>query len=59
VKTRGAERRKTALLRHEAQADNEAIRLPNEQFSFCANPHRPISPHQLRSDKMLFAEECR
>jgi hypothetical protein len=46
------------LLRHEAHADDEAIRLPNEQFSFCASPRRPISLHQLRSDKMLFGEEC-
>ena len=46
------------LLRHEAHADDEAIRLPDKQLPFCASPRRPISPHQLRGDKMLFGEEC-
>jgi hypothetical protein len=47
-----------SAFRHEAHADDQAIRLPNEQFSFCASPRLSISPHQLRSDKMLFGEEC-
>jgi hypothetical protein len=45
------------FFRHEAYADNKAIRLPNKQFSLCASPHRSISPYQLCSDKMLFSEK--
>src|SRR5689334_9561862 len=41
------------FFRHEARADNKAIRLPNKQFSFCASPYRSISPYQLCSNKML------
>jgi hypothetical protein len=45
------------FFRHEAHADNKAIRLPDEKFSFGASPLRSIFPYELCSDKMLFGEK--
>jgi hypothetical protein len=47
-----------SIFRHEAHTDDEAIRLPDKQFSFRTSPPRSIFSYELRSGKMLFGEEC-